>query len=70
METKEIIRAIKKLPISERMVIIEQTIRSIREKETEKRMKHAVDVLYGDYKDDRELTAFMVLDCEKFYEAR
>ncbi len=70
METQEIIRAIKKLPVSERLVIIEQTLRSIREKETQKRIKNAVDLLYNDYKDDQELTAFMVLDCEKFYETR
>ena len=70
METREIIRAIKKLPIHKRILIIEQTLRTIREKDTAKRMKNAVDELYADYKETRELTAFTVLDCEKFYEAR
>jgi Cdc6-like AAA superfamily ATPase len=70
METQEIIRAIKKLPISERIFIIEKTLRSIRDKGTAKRMKSAVDELYKDYEENRELTAFTVLDCENFYETR
>ena len=70
METREIIRAIIKLPVSKRMLIIEQTLRSIREKETANRMKNAADALYKDYEDDQELIAFTVLDCEKFYETR
>ena len=70
METREIIRAIKKLPVNKRILIIERTLKSIREKETGKLLENAVDALHKDYKDNRELTAFTVLDCEKFYETR
>ncbi len=70
METREIIKAINKLPVSEKMLIIEQTLRSIRDKETAKRLKNAADALYKDYEDNPELTVFTVLDCEKFYETR
>jgi hypothetical protein len=70
METKEIIKAITKLPVSKRMLIIERTLRTIRESETRKRMTDAAEGLYNDYSDDKELTAFTVLDCESFYETR
>jgi hypothetical protein len=70
METKEIIKAITKLPVSKRMLIIERTLRTIRESETRKRMTDAADGLYDDYSVDLELTAFTLLDCESFYETR
>jgi hypothetical protein len=70
METKEIIKAIKKLPVAKRMLIIERTLRTIRESETRKRMTDAADGLYDDYSVDQELTAFTLLDCESFYETR
>jgi hypothetical protein len=70
METNEIIRAIKKLPVNKRMLIIERTLRIIRESETHKRMSDAADALYEDYSGDKELTAFTLLDCESFYETR
>lgn len=70
METREIITAIKKLPISKRMLIIERTLRTIRESETRKRMVKAAEILYDDYVGDIELTAFNQLDCEAFYETR
>jgi hypothetical protein len=70
METREIICAIKMLPVSERILIIEQTLKTIREIETGKMMENAADALLEDYKNNKELTAFTVLDCEAFYETR
>lgn len=70
METREIIRAIKKLPVSKRMLIVERTLKTIRESETRKKMVKAAETLFEDYKNDRELTAFNQLDCEGFYETR
>jgi hypothetical protein len=70
METKEIIKAIKKLPISKRMLIVERTLKTIRESETRKKMIKAVDILFEDYNNDKELTAFTNLDFETFYETR
>jgi hypothetical protein len=70
METREIIRAIKKLPVSKRILIVERTLKTIRESETRKRMIIAVDSLLDDYQNDKELTAFTLLDYEGFYEAK
>jgi hypothetical protein len=54
METKEIIKAIKKLPVAKRMLIIERTLRTIRESETRKRLTDAADGLHVDYSVDQE----------------
>jgi hypothetical protein len=70
METREIIRAIKKLPVSKRMLIVERTLKTIRESETRKRMVKAAESLFEDYKNDKELIAFTQLDFEGFYETK
>lgn len=73
MGTQEIIREIEKLPIRKRMVIIERTLRSIRQKGQKKQktqMEKAVNVLLQDYKNDKELTAFTALDMEAFHETK
>ena len=70
MEAREIIRAIKKLPVSKRMLIVEKTLKTIRETETRRRMVKAAESLFDDYQNDKELTAFSQLDYEGFYEAK
>lgn len=70
METREIIRVIEKLPVSKRMLIVERTLKTIRESETRKKMVKAANALLEDYKNDKELTIFTHLDYEVFYEAR
>ena len=70
METKEIIKEIKKLSIKERLQIIERTARTIQTDDEKEQMKKAADQLYDDYKNDAELIAFTDLDFEDFYEAR
>ncbi|PIV57895.1 MAG: hypothetical protein COS14_12475 [Bacteroidetes bacterium CG02_land_8_20_14_3_00_31_25] len=70
METKEILKLIKKLPISKRMLVIERTIKTIRESELRKKMIKASEFLLEDYRKDKELTAFTQLDYESFYETR
>lgn len=70
METREIIKAISKLPVSKRMLIVERTLKTIRESETRKKMVKAVGALLDDYVNDKELTVFTQLDYEAFYEAR
>ena len=61
METREIIKAIKKLPVSPRILIIEQTLKTIRENETAKQMEKAANTLLRDYESNRELTEFTAL---------
>ena len=70
METREIIKAIKKLPVSKRMLIVERTLKTIRESETRERMVKAVESLIEDYKNDKELVAFTQIDYEGFYETK
>jgi hypothetical protein len=70
METREIIRAIRKLPVSKRMLIVERTLKTIRESETRKMMVKAAESLLEDYKNDKELIAFTQLDYEGFYETK
>jgi hypothetical protein len=70
METRDIIRAIRKLPVSKRMLIVERTLKTIIESETRNRMVKAAESLFEDYKNDEELIAFTQLDYEEFYETR
>ncbi len=70
METKEILKEIKKLPVQKRMFIIEQTIKTIRKNDNRKTMYKAAQTLFETYQNDKELTAFTELDCEVFYETR
>ena len=69
MSTKEIIRAIKHLPVNERLMIIEAAVHTIRN-ESNGMVQEAVELLYNDYKTDKELTSFTSLDMENFYEAK
>jgi hypothetical protein len=70
METKEIIGQIKKLPVKDKMLIIEQTAKSIRESDIKEKLSKAVEDLREEYKTNRELTAFTDIDFENFYEPR
>ena len=69
MTLTNIIRELERLPLSDKLFVIERTLKSIRT-EKERSLKTAVDNLYGDYKSDKELTVFTQLDKEPFYEAR
>jgi len=69
MSTKEIIRAIKHLPVNERLMIIEESVHTIRN-ESNGMVQEAVELLYHDYKTDKEFTSFTSLDMENFYEAK
>lgn len=69
MEAATIIKEIVKLPVIERMLIIENAMKSIREETAKRRsLKEAAKVLLSDYKTDNELTTFTSLDSEDFYE--
>ncbi|MDQ7816767.1 MAG: hypothetical protein RDU14_07035 [Melioribacteraceae bacterium] len=70
METNAILEQISRLPIEDRMLIIEKTIKSIREKELKEKMTKAVSELMEEYKSNKELTVFTEIDFENFYEAK
>jgi hypothetical protein len=69
MEALEIIRNVNHLPMSQQMFIAERIIHSIRKKE-QPSLEMAAESLYADYVTDENLTAFIQLDCEDFYETR
>lgn len=69
MTTTNIIQELERLPLTEKLFVIERTLKSIRI-EKERSMKIAVDSLYEDYVTDKELTIFTKLDKEPFYETR
>ena len=61
MQTTDIIHNISSLPVSQRMLIVEHIIRSIRHEEQQS-LEKAADSLYTDYLNDKELTIFTQLD--------
>ncbi len=70
MRTTELIKEIEKLPVQKRIFVIERTLQSIRRNEENSQMKKAAELLYHDYTNDSELTAFSDLDYAEFYETR
>jgi len=69
MSTSEIISSILNLSIEERQRIIELIIKTIQESDDEK-LERASLLMLEEYKHDQNLTDFMVLDLENFYETR
>jgi len=69
MQAADIMHDISRLPVSQRMLIVEYIIRSIRHEEQQS-LEKAAERLYTDYLNDKELTIFTQLDCENFYETR
>jgi hypothetical protein len=69
MSTKEILREINRLSYNQKLLIIEKTLDSIKDKKSNV-LEKAASVLSKDYKTDKELTVFTELDFENFYEKR
>jgi len=70
MSTQEIIKEINKLPVQERLFVVEKTLEIIRSKELQQQLTIAAEELASEYKTNKELTSFSSLDLEEFYEAR
>lgn len=70
METNELIKQIITLPVEQKMLIIENTLKSIRQNNLKTQMNNAVSELMHDYKTDKELTLFTKIDFDSFYEAK
>ena len=69
MTATAIIDEINQLPLTEKLLVVEKTLEAIRQ-EKKLSLKEAANLLYNDYKSDKELTIFTQLDTEPFYEAR
>jgi hypothetical protein len=70
METVAIIQEINNLPTHKRMWIVEQIVHALRSNANESSLENAANLLYDDYKNDKNLIEFTQLDCENFYETR
>jgi hypothetical protein len=70
MQTVDIIQEIQRLPLTKQFYVMEETLKSIKKEEIKHQMEMAVDALYDDYVNDKELTVFTNLDYEHFYEAK
>jgi hypothetical protein len=70
MNTTEILKEIERLPVQERMYLIERTLHAIRKKEVLNQMDMAAESLYSDYSENKELTAFTDIDFDNFYETK
>jgi hypothetical protein len=71
MTATQIVSEINKLTVSERILVIENTLKNLRFQSKEKlSMKKAAKLLLNDYLSDSELTAFTSLDYVEFYETK
>ena len=70
METLEIIKQIEQLPLDKRMLILERTLKSIREIEIKEKINWAVNELQAEYKANKDLTVFTDIDFVNFYETK
>ena len=70
MSTQEILTEINKLPLRDRLLIIEKALEVIRSNETVQQLSLAAEVMAPVYRTNKELTAFTSLDLENFYEAK
>lgn len=62
MKTSELIKEIQRLPISQRIYVVEKAIHSIRQQDEVSQMTNAADALLADYMSDNNLTEFSKLD--------
>jgi len=72
-EVIQILEQTQRLSVSEKLLIVERILRSIREetiREPQDTMGIAARSLLADYETDEELTIFTSLDSEEFYEKR
>jgi hypothetical protein len=68
MQTAALLNQIYQLPFSDRMLIVERTIHSMRTETGA--LETAAALMSAEYRNNKELTAFTSLDVENFYEAR
>lgn len=69
-KVSDILREIEKLPLQDRILVIEKALKSLKKEGNKRELKRAARELLEEYKTDRDLTAFTDLDMEDFYEPR
>ncbi|MDZ4824350.1 MAG: hypothetical protein SH856_12905 [Flavobacteriales bacterium] len=62
MSIQQIITEIQLLPIDQRLKVVEETVKSIKQKEIRQQMSLPAESFQEEYKTNKELTAFSKLD--------
>ena len=70
MSTIELLKEIDKLPLNDKLFLLEKAIKDIQKHNYEQQMTVAAESLEHEYKTNKDLTAFSNLDIEDFYEAK
>lgn len=70
MQTKDLLQEIQRLPLTKRIYVVEEAIKSIKKEEMSNQMEMAANELYNDYLKDKELTAFTSIELDNFYETK
>ncbi|MEO6190694.1 MAG: hypothetical protein ABIO44_10380 [Saprospiraceae bacterium] len=70
MQTLDIIQEIKRLSLTNKFYVIEETLKAIKKEEMNIQYGLAVNELSENYSTDKELTAFTAIDFDQFYEAK
>jgi len=70
MSTKEIISEIDKLPLQERLQLIEMILKKFRLSGIYDQVMLAAEELVNEYRKNKELTLFTQLDLENYYATR
>lgn len=70
MQAKELLQELLRLPVNERIYMVDEAIKSINKEKAQHQMENAVLELYEEYIGNKELTAFSSLDLEDFYEPK
>ncbi|MBK8633456.1 MAG: hypothetical protein IPN72_07785 [Saprospiraceae bacterium] len=70
MQNIDLLEQIQRLPVSQQLFLIEETLKFIQKEEAGHQMELAANVLYNDYVNDIELPVFTLLDLEEFYETK
>ncbi len=61
MQTAQLMQEIFKLPLDKKFFVVEQTLKSIKSEEGNKRLAVAAEIMYDEYMNDKELTAFSLI---------
>jgi len=69
MSTEDLLKEIAKLPVKDKLLLVEETIKSVRNSADDK-IEKAIEFMIDEYKNDKELTALTALDFEDFYELK
>ncbi len=66
----ELLDEVSKLPVENRLNLIEKTLLSIKQELNDYQLENAAEQLFDEYSNNPSLTEFTNIDFEDFYEAK